>query len=869
MRSRRSPRPDRATTPSTAPGTRPAAAAPYLLPHLRRSTLRRLLLLLLALLTCAYPLLIYVSLGHVAPHWLALLLAAMALMRAAATRERSWLVAALGALLLAGATATSGNLLPLKFYPVLVNAVLLSVFAWSLRHPPSVIERLARLAEPALPSAGVAYTRRLTQVWCGFFIVNGLLALATALWPRQAGGDELWALYNGLIAYLLMGLLFAGEWLLRPRLRRRFEARHAAAPAPAPGTPSWRPLAEVATRASDADFLRHVQAWRAAFAAQAGEAVILYFTDSRRFSCALYGAWHAGKTVYLPGDAQAATLRSLDTLRPQGAPSLCRAGDLPGAMPEPQVAATSGMPSPLPPLDPHATQLIVLTSGSSGQPQAIPKQLAQLDAEVHTLQATFGARIATDAALYTTVSHQHIYGLLFIVLWPLARTGRAPRCHRIDYPEELAEQLSRQAAGQAILVSSPAHLKRLPAETPGGLDWRGARTALSAIFSSGGPLPPEAAEAALRLLGTSPIEVYGSSETGGIAWRQRAVHGERWLPFQGVAWRIGEEELLAVRSPNLPDEHWFQTADRAQALPEGEGGGFLLQGRADRIVKIEEKRVSLTALEATLLGTGLLREARALVLEGMADHPRPQLAVVAVPSDAGWALHDTQGKRSLNEGLRAALLQTVERVALPRRWRYVHELPQNAQGKTTQADLAALFSDPGSAHATPRPAPTGTVPKTTTLPPWRRLQTDEPSPGKPHTQAQADEPSDAQAVSGVSAVLALDVHANLAAFDGHFDGLPILPGVAQIDWAARLGQACFAPAQDSPAPPLANHFSRIEVLKFQQPILPGMQVQLHLQRKPRPEGGHALEFSYHSLQGAEAVVHSSGRLIYMPTGDAT
>lgn len=857
MPSPRSPRPDRATTPSTAPGTRPAAAAPYLLPHLHRSTLRRFLLLLLALLTCAYPLLIYVSLGHVAPHWLALLLAAMALMRAVATRERSWLVAALGALLLGGATAASGNLAPLKFYPVLVNAVLLSVFAWSLRHPPSLIERLARLTEPALPPAGVAYTRGLTQVWCGFFIVNGLLALATALWPRQAHGDELWALYNGLIAYLLMGLLFAGEWLLRPRLRRRFEARHTAATAQAPtlDTPSWRPLAEVATRTGDADFLRQVQAWRAAFAAQAGEAVILYFTDSRRFSCALYGAWHAGKTVYLPGDAQAATLRSLDALRPQGAPPLCRAGDLPGAMPEPQVAAMRGTPSPLPPLDAHATQLIVLTSGSSGQPQAIPKQLAQLDAEVHTLQATFGARMAANATLYTTVSHQHIYGLLFIVLWPLARTGRAPRCHRIDYPEELAEQLSRQAARQAVLVSSPAHLKRLPAETPGGLDWHGARTALSAIFSSGGPLPPEAAEAALRLLGLSPIEVYGSSETGGIAWRQRAVHGERWLPFQGVEWRIGQEELLAVRSPNLPDEHWFQTADRAQALPEGEGGGFLLRGRADRIVKIEEKRVSLTALEATLLGTGLLREARALVLEGMADHPRPQLAVVAVPSDTGWALHDTQGKRSLNEGLRAALLQTVERVALPRRWRYVRELPQNAQGKTTQADLTALFSDPGSDHATPRSASTGTVPKTSTLPPWRQLQ--------------ADEQLDAQALNGVSAVLALDVHANLAAFDGHFDGLPILPGVAQIDWAARLGQACFALAQGRPAPTLASHFSRIEVLKFQQPILPGMQVQLHLQRKPRSEGGHALEFSYHSMQGSETVVHSSGRLVYMPTGDAT
>ncbi|MGJ4749149.1 hypothetical protein ACQV5M_22485, partial [Leptospira sp. SA-E8] len=134
---------------------------------------------------------------------------------------------------------------PLKLYPVLVNAVLLAVFAWSLRHPPAVIERLARLAEPALPPSGVAYTRGLTRVWCGFFIVNGLLALVTALWPRQAGGDEIWALYNGLIAYLLMGLLFAGEWLLRPHLRRRMEGHVFR---------GWLPLAEAAARSRDTEF---------------------------------------------------------------------------------------------------------------------------------------------------------------------------------------------------------------------------------------------------------------------------------------------------------------------------------------------------------------------------------------------------------------------------------------------------------------------------------------------------------------------------------------------------------------------------------------------------------------------------------------
>ena len=61
----------------------------------------------------------------------------------------------------------------------------------------------------------MAYTRKVTQVWCGFFVLNGGLALGTALWAS----DATWALYNGLIAYGLMGVLFAGEWVVRRRVR--------------------------------------------------------------------------------------------------------------------------------------------------------------------------------------------------------------------------------------------------------------------------------------------------------------------------------------------------------------------------------------------------------------------------------------------------------------------------------------------------------------------------------------------------------------------------------------------------------------------------------------------------------------------------
>ena len=189
------------------------------------------------------------------------------------------------------------------------------------------------------------------------------------------------------------------------------------------------------------------------------------------------------------------------------------------------------------------------------------------------------------------------------MLWPLA-AGRPFAAERLVFNEEIAQRI----AGPAVLVASPAHLRRLP----DALDWSAARAGLRGVFSSGGPLPPEAAESALALLGVAPVEVYGSSETGGVAWRQRARHGDTWQPLPGIEFRIDDGELC-VRSPHLPDLAWWRTADRA--TPAGDGmDGFELHGRVDRIVKIEEKRVSLTAMEQRLAASDDIAEARVLML---------------------------------------------------------------------------------------------------------------------------------------------------------------------------------------------------------------------------------------------------------------
>lgn len=145
----------------------------------------------------------------------------------------SWPLLAAGALLLilrvpqartlalvAGAGLVALGLLSraelgMRAYPVAVNAVMFCLFFSSLLHGQTFIERLARLKEPDLPPAGVRYTRRVTWAWCMFFIFNGSVAAWTALYADLAT----WTLYNGLISYLLMGLMFGAEWLVRRRVR--------------------------------------------------------------------------------------------------------------------------------------------------------------------------------------------------------------------------------------------------------------------------------------------------------------------------------------------------------------------------------------------------------------------------------------------------------------------------------------------------------------------------------------------------------------------------------------------------------------------------------------------------------------------------
>lgn len=177
----------------------------------------------LAVVTLAYPVVVYASLGRFEPRWLALLLLAVAMMRLGFGRTVATWGVVLVALALAAVTWIGNALMPIKLYPVAVNAFMLIMFASTIIRPPSAIERLARLSEPDLPEVAVAYTRQVTMVWCAFFLINGSIALYTAGWGTEAQ----WTLYNGAISYVLMGVIAAIEWLVRQRVRGQHGKRAA------------------------------------------------------------------------------------------------------------------------------------------------------------------------------------------------------------------------------------------------------------------------------------------------------------------------------------------------------------------------------------------------------------------------------------------------------------------------------------------------------------------------------------------------------------------------------------------------------------------------------------------------------------------
>jgi len=409
----------------------------------------------------------------------------------------------------------------------------------------------------------------------------------------------------------------------------------------------------------------------------------------------------------------------------------------------------------------------VFTSGSTGPMLAAPKSAAALFGEAHLLARSFG--IGPGDRILGSIPPVHIYGLLFTLLLPLA-AGAAFARETPHHAESIAHTLRDH--GATILVTVPVQLRALAGLRSGAL------AGLRQVVSSTGPLPDPVARDFRERHGLAVCEVFGSTETGGIARRTRSEEPPApWQPFDGVRISRTEDGRLAVDSDLLGDDlpRPYVTGDLVTLHADGR---FIHLGRADGIVKIAGKRVSLQEVEDCLRRQPSVSDAAVIAIAAEAGRGHQLLAAVA-PGDCDVA------------GLRAALLERFEPSCLPRRWVAVDAIPREANGKLQHARLLRLFG----------------------------LGPDE----RPVERALAFGAFEIERNAGALRIRTdVRLPSYWDGFDGHFEGHPVLAGAVQL-------KELVLPVARSAFPELGS-VRAIRRVKFTGRIVPEDRLTITLER---------------------------------------
>lgn len=440
------------------------------------------------------------------------------------------------------------------------------------------------------------------------------------------------------------------------------------------------------------------------------------------------------------------------------------------------------------PLDLNKSTITIFTSGSSGQAKAIEKTLQQFQLEIEVLEEAWGECLG-DAQVMATVSHQHIYGLLFRILWPLS-AGRSFYSEMFLSPEPLLKVVEGK---RCYWVASPAQLKRLDELT----SWQQIAK-LNVIFSSGGALPVKAATQIYQHSRHKVLEIYGSSETGGVAWR-KSVDDVLWTTFDGIEISVDASGQSYLSSPYILETARYKMDDNIKLQ---ENSQFELLGRFDRIIKIEEKRLSLDELEIALSNSEWVYQSHTFLIQGKRD----RIAAVLVLTQSGQQYFEQYGRAILTKQLRKQLMGRFETVVLPKKWLILAALPRTAQDKINRNLLLQLFS----------------------LDPLR-------TPQILYCDYQEQ-----------SVKLQCRILPDLIYFSGHFPQQPVLPGVTQIAWVEQLAKIFFT---------IRKPFLRMEVIKFKRIIQPEEIVTIKL-------NWNADKGKLYFEMDSVAYAHSSGRIVY-------
>ncbi len=583
--------------------------------------------------------------------------------------------------LLAGTACFATNsALFLKLYPLAVCGTFFFVFAMSLASPPNIIFRFATLQDKSIlgsPFKGrvKAYCKKVTLVWLCFFVLNSCAAVWTAFWASE----RVWAVYNGGVSYIIMGLIFAIEFIVRKRVNKKMGAYFPITQFKADSRADDYILCYEDTWSKGVyktwlDFLTDTAKMRKVIQTKNAGEFILHCNDYWLFLVTFVALLQCKKQIMLTANI---TPEFIKEMRKPGYQFWTDAENIPDTLfiPDaiknaPQVTEEEIRSAPQIVAD--DTRIHMFTSGSTGKPKDVIQRMTEFNEDNAFVFSKWSEEFQ-KRKLVATVSQHHIYGFLFTIALPFA-AGVPFRRKRIEFPNEF-EKLTDE---RYMIIAVPAFLKRtnevedkLPLNDP-------------FIFTSGGVLLPEVAKKTNEVFGFWPVEVYGSTETSGIAYRQ-SKNGLEWTPFDNAQIWKNEDGCLVIKSPYIKDPAGFATADLVDIHPDGR---FILMGRADSIVKIEEKRVSMAEVENRLLQTGLVRD---VCVVAMNDR-RQYLAAAIAFNDAGKKKFEGVKKFDINMFFHDFLMDFFENVVIPKKWRFLDALPSDLQGKHKKLEIQALFA---------------------------------------------------------------------------------------------------------------------------------------------------------------------------------
>ncbi|WP_386698572.1 AMP-binding protein [Lonepinella sp. MS14436] len=319
----------------------------------------------------------------------------------------------------------------------------------------------------------------------------------------------------------------------------------------------------------------------------------------------------------------------------------------------------------------NITPILLKTSGSTGNAQIIPRTASQLYKEVYALSQMLPFERGSQVTVLGSVSVQHLYGLTFRVFFPLIMGWQLGTKQHL-YPETLVAETHQYE--KVVWVTSPTLLNNMNLAILDPI-----KSQFVGIFSSGGALPENTAQSVQNKVGFPVTEIYGSSETGGIALR---CGHSFWKPFLGVEIGQNEQGELWVQSP------WIDAREQTKDIVEIEQGKFNLLGRADRIVKLGDKRISLVKIEQDLLKHLWVEDCY------LGLHPEYQRPVAWIALSAMGKQQLLADRKLLINQLKQYLAQSQEKLALPRFWRFSDRLPRNSQSKIKRIDFEKICMEP-------------------------------------------------------------------------------------------------------------------------------------------------------------------------------